>query len=313
MAISTRATGRTPLVPQLNNTLPTRGILANHLICRHCGYKYPLHLDVFDSITLSLPANPFGSSIVLERCLEKFVSSELIDDFMCEACSTRSSFDKKIEFIKLPKLLCFHLQRLVWMPGGGQMLKRPDHVKFPEYLEMDPFTYQYQARGDDGLSSSSSSSSFDTQQACLVGGKMAANDIDTIKLQGDDPSGGGEETLPSSKPKLVRYKYALSSVIVHLGNSSSGHFICYRRRPTPHHHRDQPCNRSSSSRSKWYCASDLSVHETSASKVFASSAYMLFYERVFDLVVLWDIVLKSLHAVQTKWNIAYCTNRSNKL
>src|SRR5699024_4423403 len=62
-------------------------------------------------------------------------------DFMCEVCSNRKSISKKIEFVKLPKLLCFHIQRLVWL-AGEQPLKRYDHVVFPEFFQMDPFVYQ---------------------------------------------------------------------------------------------------------------------------------------------------------------------------
>lgn len=317
--ISTRALGRTTVVgPQhLNNSLPTRGILANHLICRRCAYKYPLHLDVFDSITLSLPPisssqTSSSSSIPLESCLSKFVRSELIDDFHCEACHTRATFDKKVEFIKLPKLLCFHVQRLVWL-SGERPLKRFDHLRFPERLQMDPFTYKYVTRAETmelgGNFSPQSNPSLGStiSLAGLVGGK------DFFSNGGDAGGGGGEAVhngdhqlaspLKSSSPsssssapaKLTsqplpsRYQYLLSSVIVHLGNSSSGHFICYRRKSSssslspPPSHQSSPSSSSSfstTSSSKWYLTSDISVREVSEKEVFSASAYMLFYERV---------------------------------
>lgn len=265
--------GKTTLVPQLNNTLPTRGILANHLICRNCGYKYPLHLDVFDSITLCLPANPQSSSIRLDKCLNKFISSELIDDFMCESCSERSPFDKKVEFIKLPKLLCFHLQRLVWLPEG-KLHKRFDHVSFPEFLEMDPYTYKYR-------SSDSIEQTLPFGLTGLKGGKCSFTDIvDNISISGDTDTDSNVsssettligETNDNEGPKVVRYKYALNSVIVHIGNSLSGHFICYRR-----------IFDNQTNTVKWYCTSDLSIAEVSDTTVYSSSAYMLFYERMFD-------------------------------
>ena len=321
--ISTRALGRTTVVgPQhLNNSLPTRGILANHLICRRCAYKYPLHLDVFDSITLSLPpisssqtSSSSCSSIPLESCLSKFVRSELIDDFHCEACHTRATFDKKVEFIKLPKLLCFHVQRLVWL-SGERPLKRFDHLRFPERLQMDPFTYKYATRraetmelgGNFGLQSNPSLGST-ISLAGLVGGK------DFFSNGGDAGGGGGggavhnsgdhqlasplkSSSSPSSsssapakltsQPLPPRYQYLLSSVIVHLGNSSSGHFICYRRKSSsalsPPSHQSSPSSSSSissASSSKWYLTSDISVREVSEKEVFSASAYMLFYERV---------------------------------
>lgn len=257
--------GRTTIAPNVNNTLPTRGILANHLICRRCSYKYPLHLDVFDSITLSLPATEqllTSGSIPLEACLRKFIRSELIDDFHCESCHNRASFDKKVEFIKLPKLLCFHVQRLVWLPSGEPPVKRYDHLKFPSRLEMDPFTYKYttclgSAEGNFGLSK-------------LVGGKG-------FSVVGNDKGEHAQDKdllEVCSPPKLPRYQYLLSSVIVHLGNSASGHFICYRRKSTSS---SSPSNTSSSS--KWYLTSDSAVREVSEKEVLSASAYMLFYER----------------------------------
>lgn len=274
--ISTRATGKTILSPHLNNTLPTRGILANHLICRSCNYKYPLHLDVFDSITLSLPSSSLAL-ISLEKCLTKFVSSELIDDFMCEACSQKSIFDKKVEFIKLPKLLCFHLQRLVWLNGGRQF-KRYDHVSFPEYLEMDPYTYKYvdpmSCNLPVGLIGGKNFFVDSGETSSLESTLDLASQDKCVDSSGDVANGDPvHESCDAkrSKPKLARYQYALNSVIVHLGNSSSGHFICYRSKYD-----------AAARKTKWYCTSDLAVKEVSQTEVFSCSAYMLFYERIFD-------------------------------
>ena len=254
----------------MNNTLPTRGILANHLICRHCGYKYPLHLDIFDSISLSLPESLLGP-LSLEKCLVKFVSRELINDFMCEACLQKSTFDKKVEFIKLPKLLCFHIQRLVWLTGD-KALKRFDYVEFPEYLVMDPYTYKCQSDSQNvrGLVGGRSFFSVSGEDLSLPNMKI----VNPQSPNQIDFSSDESPLLKITKPKLVRYKYSLNSVIVHLGNSSSGHFICYRR---------QYCGLSN--KFKWYRTSDLMIKEVNRVEVFACSAYMLFYERIFDRII----------------------------
>lgn len=60
--------------------------------------------------------------------------------------------------------------------------------------------------------------------------------------------------------------YRLSSVLVHLGGiSEAGHFIIYRRQTTS---------------KGWLSISDNQVCECTDLQVFASMAYILFYERV---------------------------------
>ena len=234
----------------IQQPLPTRGILATHLICRKCQYKYPLHLDIFDSIPLSLPPNSLVSSISLENCLSNFVSIELIEDFMCESCKCRSTFDKKMDFLKLPKLLCLHLQRLLWSTNDS-LVKRVDHVFFPELLNMDP--YVYVKRNDK------------PEQSLHVG---PVNNKLTTNINQNYTG----DTILQNSTNLIqnfRYKFILNSVIVHLGGSSSGHFICYRKQYNP-----------VSRKVKWYYTSDLIIREVPRSEVFSCSAYMLFYERV---------------------------------
>lgn len=251
--------------------------MANHLICRNCHYKYPLHLDIFDSITLSLPARSANSSILLENCLSKFVSSELIDDFMCEACKQKATFDKKVEFIKLPKVLCFHIQRLVWLASELPQ-KRFDHVMFPLTLEMDPYTYKYHSEptslGQPTFALTDlvgGQSSFSSEHSFSGPSSESVPYLDSIN---ESPPSHPPVKNSLPKAKLIRYKYILKSVIVHLGNSSSGHFICYRRQ-----------NEAKSNRVKWYLTSDMAVREVNQSEVFSSSAYMLFYERSLDLLM----------------------------
>lgn len=78
--------------------------------------------------------------------------------------------------------------------------------------------------------------------------------------------------LPTNTPpsqtmeKTSRAIYRLNSVLVHLGGvSEAGHFIVYRRRVD---------------RNNWLSLSDDDVRECSDMEVFASMAYILFYERI---------------------------------
>lgn len=65
--------------------------------------------------------------------------------------------------------------------------------------------------------------------------------------------------------------YKLTSVVVHLGDQNSGHFITYRRAPSDNGQRFPD---------KWLCASDTRVKKASLAEVLRADAYMLFYERV---------------------------------
>lgn len=56
-------------------------------------------------------------------------------------------------------------------------------------------------------------------------------------------------------------------MIVHLGDTSSGHFITFRRG-----------SMNNQQQSKWYYISDVEVKEVSFTEVSRSCAYMLFYE-----------------------------------
>jgi ubiquitin C-terminal hydrolase len=71
-------------------------------------------------------------------------------------------------------------------------------------------------------------------------------------------------TQTVKKPSTALYR--LNSVLVHLGGiSEAGHFIVYRRRIDSN---------------EWLSISDDSIRECSELQVFASMAYILFYERI---------------------------------
>jgi len=65
--------------------------------------------------------------------------------------------------------------------------------------------------------------------------------------------------------------YRLTSVIVHLGDVSSGHFVTYRRAPSLNGQRFP---------ADWLYTSDLCVRRAPLSEVLAATAYMLLYEKI---------------------------------
>ena len=65
--------------------------------------------------------------------------------------------------------------------------------------------------------------------------------------------------------------YKLTSVVVHLGDVDSGHFITYRRAASDNGQRFPD---------KWLYTSDTEVRKVSLAEVLRADAYILFYERV---------------------------------
>ena len=84
-----------------------------------------------------------------------------------------------------------------------------------------------------------------------------------LKSPMEDKSVQEMAELYSRPPEHNRFK--LASAIVHIGDVYAGHFVSYRRSPSPH--------------STWLYASDSLVRHASTEEVMASTAYMLFYER----------------------------------
>jgi len=68
-----------------------------------------------------------------------------------------------------------------------------------------------------------------------------------------------------------RTSYRLMSVVVHLGDVSSGHFVTYRRGPSLNGQRFP---------GDWLYTSDMCVRRVALSEVLASNAYMLLYEKI---------------------------------
>lgn len=228
-----------------------------------------------------MPNHIYGVPLQLQDCLNKFVSNEIIHEVRCETCNkitnssnssspeltNKSAFVKKLNFAKLPQLLCLHIQRLVWL-SNGQPLKRCEHITFPEYLDMDSYVYKSQKSNSNQLTSSA----FTT--IGLIGGastpvKRVSRPTDlSLDTQMPSMSSVGYPLEGSKQSLIAKYKYKLCSVIVHLGDASSGHFICYRRGAQKHNE------------SNWYYTSDTNVLQVSLNQVLNSSAYMLFYERI---------------------------------
>lgn len=125
-----------------------------------------------------------------------------MNDVLCEGCTTRCPAMKTLTLGKSPKCLCLHIPRTNWS-SSGTLIKRDDHVSFPEYFIIDPFTFNETKKrnSDTKVRSMFCSNDNFSEQSINLGGKR---------------------------------RYKLRAVIEHRGSDGdSGHFVCYRRGNIP--------------------------------------------------------------------------------
>nr|KAG5687762.1 hypothetical protein BaRGS_014851 [Batillaria attramentaria] len=129
-----------------------------------------LKYDMFDSLSLNLPQYSTFDGVSVESLLQKYVRPEMLEGASCPNCvknrevdvrAPQSLVQRTLTIGKLPQCLCLHIQRLQIYPVGV-LIKRQDHVTFPETLTMDP--YLYNKAGSHMLSKQG-----------LCGGKMASH------------------------------------------------------------------------------------------------------------------------------------------
>uniref|UniRef100_H3DEL6 Ubiquitin carboxyl-terminal hydrolase 30 n=1 Tax=Tetraodon nigroviridis TaxID=99883 RepID=H3DEL6_TETNG len=269
---------------------PFHGRLTSNMLCKRCGHQSPVRYDSFESLSLSIPLPQWGRPVTLDQCLQHFISSETIKEVECESCtklhqdtavnenapeSQRSTIVKQLKLGKLPQCLCIHLQRLTWSSEGT--LKRQEHVQFSEYLSMD----SYKHNASTGRRTRHAPNPTQTEN---LGGSAGKQTITTGDHQNNNFFSNGTCSSvffhsPGVNPQLSlaydcspsQYLFQLTAVLVHHGDMHSGHFVTYRRSPSPPH---------LAFSSQWLWVSDDSVRKASLQEVLSSNAYMLFYERV---------------------------------
>ncbi|XP_063590668.1 ubiquitin carboxyl-terminal hydrolase 30 homolog [Penaeus indicus] len=178
---------------------------------------------------------------------------------------------------QLPDCLCFHVKRTIWLENGTA-IKRRDHVIFPEFLTMDPYTYTTSITAQvqqDSLRDSSdhSHSTSERNGGSNLSSDWSANNYDHQSLSILSKHATSSQLEPSSFVHVSRVRceqlYRLKAVIVHVGDVFCGHFVTYRRGAI-----------GSRTRNRWFYASDLLVREATLEEVKKAHIYMILYEKV---------------------------------
>ncbi|KAB5528317.1 hypothetical protein PHYPO_G00138870 [Pangasianodon hypophthalmus] len=276
-------------IPNLWRTQhPFHGRLTSYMACKRCERQSPVRYDSFDSLSLSIPAVQWGRPVTLDQCLQHFISSETIKEVECENCtkkqaetedgqvleSQRTTFVKQLKLGKLPQCLCIHLQRLTWSPEGAP-IKRHEHVQFSEYLSMDRYKHSSATQRLQKPSRAKKPTPEEPHNQNVANGvdpehhnnnnkPLSNGSISSVFLR---PAALGPQLDLTHDFSSSEYLFRLTAVLVHHGDTHSGHFVTYRRGPA-------------SFSPQWLWVSDESVRKASLQEVLSSSAYLLFYERV---------------------------------
>lgn len=239
----------------LTPTNPFHGYLASQLQCLDCNYKYPLRLESFYSLSLTLPqlklaTRPYeySTGYTLVECINNYFKLEHLSDMQCEKCKEcqqegegnnvnnrkKAGMIKKLAIAKLPDCLCLQIQRNSWSGHNAEMIKQTSYVQFPLKIKIDNNSSHTKTNFITTASASSSSSSttnnidsinstFSLRQVGiggLIGGNRLVNSV--IKR---NTNAEKAEAINSS---VLDY-YELKSAIVHYGNAQSGHFVNFRK------------------------------------------------------------------------------------
>ncbi|KAI8374368.1 uncharacterized protein BYT42DRAFT_576118 [Radiomyces spectabilis] len=204
---------------------------------------------------------------------------------------------KQTMFANPPKSLCLHLSRSIYHPSG-YVQKNTCNIRFPEYLDIAPYTTNGFLNTNDPKAAMNSPPPSNiipqtrTSRTSLVylrnmaGGHRFVHGRDGLNvalMNKEEDHQPIQNALPSLITQVSRpVMYRLNAVIVHYGSHESGHFVTYRRKklPTGHEVRDPLDNGlKKKERSKFWRCSDEIIDEVDIEDVLKSEAYMLFYER----------------------------------
>ena len=240
--------------------------LANELICKDCPHRSERPEE---DITIKLDVK---NKKTLYDCLRAFVKPDILEGdnaYLCEQCEKKVVADKRANLKVLPNTLILTLKRFEYNLETMGRYKLNDFCEFPHELNMEEFTQEGQARLD------------------------LMKDLESGKCSMEDLSDENKWLLKKHYPQEY-YTYKLRGIVVHMGNSESGHYYSYIQD-----------RENSTDNPQWFWFNDSNVHPFNVKDIpeetFGGenegvtginadflkeknrSAYILVYERVVEL------------------------------
>ncbi|XP_072038377.1 ubiquitin carboxyl-terminal hydrolase 24-like [Amphiura filiformis] len=247
-----------------------QGVYSDIKDCQGCHHSYESQEQF---LAVSLTVKPEKS---LEEALDQFVKGVRLEGdnaYLCDKCGVKRDATKTMCIKTLPPVLVIHLRRIKMDWETGRATKFNDYFKFPQLLNMEPYTVK-------GIQSRAKSKPSD-KSSRYKGVKRGASTL-----------------CPNNS------LYQLVGVVVHTGQANSGHYYSLIR----DRHGTAQIN---STRGTWYKFNDTSVREykmtetaleeecfggnhkpnknswynhfpsfSSSGHERSNSGYMLFYEKV---------------------------------
>jgi ubiquitin carboxyl-terminal hydrolase 30 len=268
---------------------PFHGYLLTQLECLDCAYKYPLRLESFYSLSLTLPqiTRHLYGNFTLFQLFHNYFKPEHLTEMKCENCSKNASpthtkgFIKRQAIAKLPECLAIHIQRNSWSGNNFEMIKQTNHVQFPLEIKID----NVKSIADTSPSLSNDLSKFQAiSQFSLkqvgIGGLLGGKCLN--KKSESPPPVPVTQSLVAPPPQSM---YELKSAVVHYGTAHSGHFVSFRKQLNNNVNHSKSNNDES-----WLQISDSDIKRVKQTTLLNSNVYMLFYQKVLNVKSLYHPV-----------------------
>lgn len=225
-----------------------QGQYSSQLRCLNCGATSTTY-NAFLILSLPIPTR-LGSSpptLLLDDCLDAFVTTELLDDdnkWFCPHCKKRTKLTKKLTITRLPQVLIVHFKRFKISPTG-QFSKLDTFIKYPVNQVLDLTSYWPPV-------GTSVNESITTSEVMLIEREQQVL-----------------STLPT-RNQVPPFKYKLFGVANHYGNLTTGHYTSY------------VWKKSDAKKAREWCYFDDSkvTYNCKESQVMNKNAYCLFYQRI---------------------------------
>ena len=186
------------------------GTLVNQLLCHAC-HNIRSSPEPFYSLSLQVK-----NKSTLSDSLDAYVLGEELSDFNCSECKQRVNITKRVCLGSLPPVVIMHLKRFELNYETFQHEKLNNRFVFPLDVNLEPYTNEGLAR--------------------LA--KQAANDDTSPQPAADSAQTGTDGIEPLSKAEGSGeaaedvkppgyYDYELVGILIHTGNSTSGHYYSF--------------------------------------------------------------------------------------
>lgn len=292
-----RIFGRSPLSsdgPRKNIQAPFTGKVQSTIRCPKCSNRWST-IQPFTMLTAYFP--PFISStakkmdmpaITLQDCLMSYTNAEKVNHVHCHHCKKRLQVEKRLSIAVPPPLLCIHLNRLRVEKGAGAI--RINKIDFPVHFDaefsltwamtqLDTVSHEQERVNQivpDSTSVRSGYSSLSSSTTISMASSHYRSGTNTPSEASFVPSSPNDASRFARGEPAHHNDYYLCAVIVHLGDASGGHYVCFRIKNEP------SGDETNLDDMPWLYISDSQVREVSFQHVQAQRAYMLFYKSKFD-------------------------------